>query len=132
VKGMGYPIKTSNDQWLVKARELYYKRVNFNLDDDTNFFTKENLKILNEFRGITLPFKTLYFLSVFYVLSIICIVLGFLSLTLGSGSTSSIVFASAGTIVCFIIPTMVILKNKSPQIIANESGYKIIFNHEIT
>ena len=128
---MGYPIKTSNDQWLVKARELYYQRVNFNLEDDTNFFTEENLKLLNEFRGITLPFKTLYFLSVFYVLAIICIVLGFLTVTLSPNSTSGIVFSIVGTIVCAFIPTKIILKNKSPNISSTDSGYKIIFNHKI-
>lgn len=128
---MGYPIKTSNDQWLVKARELYYKRVNINIDDDANFFTEENSNLLKEFRGVTLPFKTLYFLSVFYLLAVICIVLGYLSVSLGSSPASVIAFASAGTIVCFLIPTIVILKNKAPQIIATESGYKIIFNREI-
>ena len=40
---MGYPVKTSNEQWLIKARELYYKRVNINIEDDTNFLIRENL-----------------------------------------------------------------------------------------
>ncbi len=128
---MGYPIKTSNDQWLVKARELYYKRVNINIEDDANFFTAENSNILKEFRGVTLPFKTLYFLSVFYALALICIVLGYLSATLSSSPTSGLVISSIGTIVCLFIPTIVILKNKSPQIISTESGYKIIFNRKV-
>jgi len=128
---MGYPIKTSNDQWLVKARELYYKRVNINIEDDTNFFTKENLHLLKEFHRVTLPFKTLYFLSAFYLLAIICIVLGYMSATISSSPTSGIIISSIGTIVCLLIPTIVILRNKSPQILSTESGYKIIFNRKV-
>lgn len=127
---MGYPIKTSNDQWLAKTRELYYQRVNINIIDDTSFFTEDNLNVLDQFRGLTLPNRTLQLTSMFYALALLCVVLGYLSLSLVYSSILGLVFSFIGTVVCLFIPTRTLLKNKSPNISITDSGFEIIFNRK--
>lgn len=127
---MGYPIKTSNDQWLDKTRELYYQRVSMDIEDDANYFTEENSYLFKEFSKITLPNKTLYILIVFYTLAFISIVLGYLSVSLTNNYMSGLLLSFLGTIVCVFIPTNMIMKNKAPNISATELGYKITFNRK--
>ena len=127
---MGYPIKTSNDQWLAKTRELYYQRVSMDIEDDGNYFIEENSYLFKEFSKITLPNKTMYILIVFYALALISIILGYLSVTLTNNYMSGLLLSFLGAIVCIFIPTKIILKNKAPNISATESGYKITFNRK--
>ena len=123
---MGYPINTSNDQWLVKARELYYKRVNINIEDDAEYFKEKEL--LNEFRKITIPRKMTHYLIAYYSLAIVCIGLVFLSLSIASNSILGVVLSSLGAILFIFIPTRIIIKNKPPNITIKESTIEIVFN----
>ncbi len=128
---MSIPIKTSNDQWLGMTRELYYQRINIILEDDANYLT-ENLNLLKEFRGLTLTIESLRNLSALYMFALISIILGYLSLSLTYGSVFVLVFTSISTIVCLFIPTRQILKNKSPNISATDSGFEITFDRKAT
>ena len=127
---MGYPIKTSNDQWLAKTRELYYQRVSMDIEDDGNYFIEENSYLFKEFRKITLPNRTLIILSSFYVLAFISIILGYLLVSLTNNYMSGLLISIIGTIVCVFVPTNIIMKNKAPNISATELGYKITFNRK--
>lgn len=127
---MSIPIKTSSDQWLGMTRELYYQRINIIIEDDANFLTEENLFLLKEFRGLTLTIQTLRNLSALYIFALVSILLGYLSISLTNGSIFVLVFTSISTIICLFIPTRQILKNRSPNVSATDSGFEITFDRK--
>ncbi len=79
---MGFPIKTSDDNWLEKALELYDKRVSISITDDANYNLSISSDILKVFKRLTLSQRSLIFLGAFYVLAIGCLVLFYYSFSL--------------------------------------------------
>ncbi len=127
---MGYPVKTSSDNWLNKAIELYYRRVSISIIDDDNYGVKDSKDIRKIFSTSTMQQTELLIMYGFYVLAIVCVVLLVMSFSLAYSYAKvlGIVLSSVGIIVCLFIPRYYLKKNKAAKIILREDGIDVKFN----
>ena len=126
---MGYPLKTSDDNWLQQALELVNKRISISIVDDANYNLNINSDSIKIFNKYSLSYKELTFLGLFYALSLLCIFLLYLSTFLQYTKNLGLVLSFLGFIVCFSIPTYYLRKNRPPRITPIESGVDIIFSY---
>jgi len=128
---MGFPIKTSDNNWLEKALELFAKRISISITDDANYNLNISSDVLKVFKRYTLSQTSLMFLGAFYVLAIGCLVLFYYSFSLqytkNLGVTLSIIFL----IICIGIPTYYLSKNRRPKIEKTEQGIDIKFSNQV-
>lgn len=128
---MGFPIKTSDNNWLEKALELFEKRISISITDDANYNMNINSDVLKLFKRFTLSQTALMFLSVFYVLAIVCMILLYFSFSLQYTKSLGVVLSSAFMIICTSIPTYYLAKNRRPKIEKTEKGIEIKFHNEL-
>ncbi|MCK9212230.1 MAG: hypothetical protein M0P61_15425 [Ignavibacteriaceae bacterium] len=125
---MGFPVKTSDTNWLEKTLELFEKRISISIIDDASYKLHETSDIMKMFNRYTLNQRTLMFIGAFYVLSLVCIVLFYQSLFLQYAKPLGVSLSFIGIIVCFGIPTYFLMKNKAPMIEKTDSGIDIKFH----
>jgi hypothetical protein len=128
---MRFPIKTSDNNWLEKALELFEKRISISITDDANYNLNISSDVLKVFKRYTLSQTSLMFLGAFYVLAIGCLVLFYYSFSLQYtkylGVTLSLIFL----IICIGIPTYYLSKNRRPKIEKTEQGIDIKFSNQV-
>jgi len=124
---MGFPLKTSDDNWLEKALELFEKRISISIFDDAPYNLNVNSDSMKMFKRYTLSQRALMFLGAFYVLSLVCVVLFYLSLFLQYSKLLEISLSFIGVIVCFGIPSYYLIKNRAPIIEKTDNGIDIKF-----
>ena len=128
---MGFPIKTSDNNWLEKALELFDKRISISITDDANYNLNISSEVLKVFKRYTLSQRSLMYLGAFYVLAIGCLVMFYYSFSLQYtkylGVTLSIIFL----IICIGIPTYYLSKNRRPKIEKTEQGIDIKFSNQV-
>jgi hypothetical protein len=124
---MGFPIKTSDTNWLAKALELFEKRTSISITDDANYNLDLNSDSMKLFRKLTLNHRTLMIMSLFYALSLLCAILFYLSLKLKYSQALGVILSAAGVVVCFAIPTYYLRKNRKPKIEKTDKGVDIKF-----
>ena len=120
---MGYPIKTSSDDWLSKAIELYYNRVSIDIIDDGNFGLNKDSEILKVFSRHTLSTSQILWTSIFYVLALICGYLFVISFSVKYAKEIALILAGLGVVFCLALPTVFLRRHKPP--IITEKGEKI-------
>ncbi|MBI9070135.1 MAG: hypothetical protein JEY94_00965 [Melioribacteraceae bacterium] len=124
---MGYPIKTSQDDWLNKAIELFYNRVSFDLIDDGNFDLNLDSEILKVFAKTTLKESQIIWRSIFYVFALVCAYLFVISFSVIYGREIAQILSALGVVACIAIPSLMLKRNKSPKIIEEDGLIKITF-----
>jgi len=124
---MGYPIKTSSDDWLSKAIELYYNRVSVDLIDDGNFGLNKDSEILKVFSKYTLSTSQILWTSIFYFLALICGYLFVISFSVKYGKEIALILAALGVVFCIALPTVFLRRHKAPNITEEGEKIKITF-----
>lgn len=127
---MGYPIKTSDYNWLEKTIELSEKRINLSIIDDNNYNLKLDSEVLKIFKKYSLSQTSLIFLGAFYPLAIFCMVLFHFSLSLHHFQTLGVIISAIFIVIYTVIPTYYLAKNSYPKIIKTEQGVDIKFNNK--
>ena len=125
---MGFPIKTSNNNWLEKALELFEKRISISITDDANYNLNISSDVMKLFKRYTLSQTALMFLGAFYVLAIVCLVLLYYSFSLQYTKYLGVILSTIFLIICVGIPTYYLAKNRHPKIEKTEQGIDIKFS----
>ena len=125
---MGYPLKTSDNNWLEKALELYEKRISFSIIDDAGYNFNIHSDVLKIFKRSTLSKKSLLFLIPFYVLAIVCMVLLYYSFSLQYTKYLGVILSALFLVICVSIPTYFLVVNRSPEIEKTVQGIDIKFS----
>jgi len=128
---MGFPIKTSDTNWLEKALELFEKRTSISITDDANYNLNTESEVLKLFKRFTLPQTGFVFIGAFYVLAIVCAVLLYHSFSLQYAKIIGITLSIILLIVCAGIPTYYLVKNRAPKIEKTKTGIDIRFSKQI-
>lgn len=128
---MGFPIKTSDNNWLEKALELFDKRISISITDDANYSLNTNSDVLKVFKRYTLSQTSLMFIGAFYFLAIVCLVLLYYSFSLQYTKYLGIILSIIFLIICIGIPTYYLSKNKRPKIEKTEQGIDIKFSNQV-
>ena len=128
---MGFPIKTSDNNWLEKSLELFEKRISISITDDANYGLNLNSDVLKLFKRFTLSQTALMFLGAFYVLAILCMVLLYYSFSLQYTKTLGVILSAIFLIICVGIPTYYLSKNRRPKIEKTEQGIDIKFSNQV-
>lgn len=127
---MSYPLKTSGDNWLEKAIELYEKRISISIIDDAKYNLNANSDVIKIFQRYTLPKNSIFFLIPFYFLSLVCMVLLYYSFSLHYIKYLGIILSTFFLILCAVIPTYYLIKNRAPKIKKTEQGIDIVFSKQ--
>jgi len=127
---MGYPIKTSDSNWLGKALELYEKRISISIIDDAEYDLDINSDSMKSFKRFTLPYTAFKFLGVFYLLSIVCMALFYYSLSLQYYKFLGIALSIIFLFICAGIPTFYLVKYRAPKIEKTDIGVDIKFSKQ--
>jgi hypothetical protein len=127
---MGFPIKTSDINWLDKASLKFNKRISISIIDDANYNLNIGSDIIKMFSRFTLSIKSIAFLCVFYVLAVVCMIMLYLSFSLQYSRYLGIGLSAIFLIVCIGLPTYYLAKNNSPKIEKTEQGVDIIFSNK--
>lgn len=127
---MGYPIKTSDNNWLEKAIELSEKRISLSIIDDNNYNLKLDSEVIKIFKKYSLSQTSLIFLGAFYVLALFCMVLFHFSFSLQYTQTLGVILSAIFIVICTVIPTYYLAKNRHPKIVKTEQGVDIKFNYK--
>ena len=128
---MGFPIKTSDNNWLEKSLELFEKRISISITDDANYGLNLNSDVLKLFKRFTLSQAALMFLGAFYVLAIVCMVLLYYSFSLQYTKSLGVILSAIFLIICISIPTYYLAKNRRPKIEKIEQGIEIKFSNNV-
>ena len=124
---MGYPIKTSNDDWLNKAIQLYHNRVSIDLIDDANYGLTLDSEIIEVFSKATLKVGQFIWTSIFYVFALVSAYLFVRSFSVTHAKEVSLIFSGVGVILCLLIPSLVFHKNKAPKVFKDGDIIKVTF-----
>jgi len=124
---MRYPVKTSNENWLNKAIELYSSRVSLSLIDDGNFGIKNSKDIKKIFKGLSLKPSLLVAITAYYSIALICTVLLFTFLKHPKTTFLEIGILLLSILICLAIPSYYLWQNKPPKIIIKDDGLEVIF-----
>ena len=127
---MGYPLKTSNAEWLSKAIELYSKRISMSIVDDAFYNLNPDSDCLKGFKRYTMTVSNFFSVCLFYLLCGICFILLLVSLFIPHAKLFEITLSFAGLIICYSIPTYQLAKNRPPKIRKTDSGVEIDFSFE--
>ncbi|MHB1688763.1 MAG: hypothetical protein ACYCVH_15525 [Ignavibacteriaceae bacterium] len=128
---MGFPIKTSDNNWLEKALELFEKRISISITDDANYNLNISSDVTKLFKKYTLSQTALMFLGAFYVLAIVCMVLLYYSFSLQYTKYLGVILLTIFLIICIGIPTYYLAKNRHPKIEKTEQGIDIKFSSHV-
>jgi len=128
---MGFPIKTSDNNWLEKSLELFGKRISISITDDANYGLDLNSDVLRLFKRFTLSQTALMFLGAFYVLAILCMVLLYYSFSLQYTKNLGVILSAIFLIICISIPTYYLAKNRQPKIEKIDQGIEIKFSNNV-
>lgn len=128
---MGFPIKTSDVNWLEKSLELFEKRISISITDDANYGLNFNSDVLKLFKRVTLSKTNLLILGAFYLLAVFCAVLLYHSFNLQYTKTLSVILSTIFLIICMGIPTYFLVKNSRPKIEKIEQGIEIKFSNTV-
>ncbi len=126
---MGFPIKTSDPNWLSKAVDVFNQRISISIIDDANFGINENSDSLRMFKRHTLSLRQVILLLTFYLIALTCMVLLYLSFSLHYAKYLGIGLSVLFLIVCITIPTYFFVKNKAPLIFKSNLGVEIKFHN---
>lgn len=129
---MGFPIKTSDNNWLEKALELFEKRISISITDDANYNLNISSDVLKMFKRYTLSQTALMSLGAFYVLVIVCLVLLYYSFSLQYVKYLGVIISTVLLFICIGIPTYYLAKNRHPEIEKTEHGIDIKFSNQKT
>lgn len=127
---MGYPLKTSDNNWLEKAIELSEKRISLSIIDDNNYNLKLDSEVIKIFKKYSLSQTSLIFLGAFYALALFCMVLFHFSFSLQYTQTLGVILSALFIAICTVIPTYYVAKNRYPKIVKTEQGVDIKFNNK--
>ena len=128
---MGFPIKTSDKNWLEKALELSEKRISISITDNGNYNLNTNSDVLKLFKKYSLSQSALMFLGAFYVLAIVCMVLLYYSFSLQYTKFLGVMLSAIFLIICIGIPTYYLAKNRHPIIEKTEQGIDIKYSSQL-
>ncbi len=128
---MGFPIKTSDNNWLEKALELSEKRISISITDDANYNLDTSSDVLKLFKKYSLSQTALMFLGAFYVLAIFCMVLLYYSFSLQYTKYLGVTLSAIFLFICLGIPTYYLAKNRHPKIEKTEQGIDIKFSNQV-
>jgi hypothetical protein len=121
---MGFPIKTSDNNWLIKALELSEKRIIISITDDNNYNLDISSDVLKLFIKYSLSQSALMFLGAFYVLAIVCMVMLYYFFSLQYTKFLGLILSTIFLIICIGIPTYYLAKNRHPKIEKRNKGSK--------
>jgi hypothetical protein len=128
---MGFPIKTSDNDWLKRTVELFEKRISISITDDAGYNFNINHDVLKLFKRFTLSKTFIMFISVFYLLAIGCFILLLYSFSLQYAKALGVTLAIILLFVCLGIPSYYLVKNKPPKVEQAENCISIKFNNNL-
>jgi len=128
---MGFPIKTSDNNWLEKSLELSAKRISISITDDANYNLNTSSDVMKLFKKYSLSQSALMFLGAFYVLAIVCMVLLYYSFSLQYTKYLGVMLSTILFFVCLGIPTYYLAKNRHPKIEKTDQGIDIKFFNQV-
>lgn len=125
---MGFPIKTSDNNWLEKSLELFMNRTSMSIIDDSGYGLNENSEFIKLFKKLTLNSLTFLAFGGFLGIGVITLI-GILFLLLSGYSIidKSIYLYFFAAILCLFIPIYFIRKNRTPKIVIRNNEVGIIF-----
>jgi hypothetical protein len=128
---MGFPIKTSDADWLSKTIKLSNQRINISITDDAGYnldVDSDSMKLLKRF---TLSQFSLMILGAFCLLAVVSLVMLYYSLSLQFAKNIGITLSIISFFVCSGIPTYFLAKNKAPMVFKTENGIDIKFSNTL-
>jgi len=128
---MGFPLKTSDNNWLEKALELSEKRISISITDDANYNLDTSSDVVKLFKKYSLSQSALICLGAFYVLAIVCVVLLYYSFSMHYAKYLGITLSIISFFICIGIPTYYLSKNRHPIIEKSEQGIDIKFSSNV-
>ena len=128
---MGFPIKTSDSNWLEKALVLFEKRISISITDDANYNLNMTSDVMKLFKRYTISQNGLMLIGAFYVLALVCLVLLYYSFSLQYTKYLGAILSTILFFICLGIPTYYLAKNRQPIIEKTEQGIDIKFSNQV-